>query len=311
MAEAVARVMTVLGPIQAAGFGPAAAHEHLFIDLSGPKHDADAKLDDPAQATAEVRLFQAAGGRGLVDMTPIGLGRQAGELREVSRLTGVHIIAATGLYYERFYPDWVAASPAEAIAEQLIGEAMHGIDGTGVRPGVIGEIGSSRDEITPLEAKVMRAAALAQRATGLPIATHCTLGTMAEQQLALLEQAGADPRRVIIGHQDLTGDVASHLRLAGRGAFVAYDTAGKNQYASDARRAKLVAELFSHGFGGQVLVSCDISRQSYLRRNGGCGYVHLLTGFQAELRRAGLSDSDLRQLLVDNPARAFAIGSPA
>ncbi|MGE5561622.1 MAG: phosphotriesterase [Chloroflexota bacterium] len=284
-------------------------HEHLFIDLAGPKNDADARLADPAVALEELQLFRAAGGRGIVDMTPIGLGRRPEWLRQLAERTGLNIVAATGLYYERFYPQWVADRSAEELAAALISEATAGIAGTGVRPGVIGEIGSSRGAISPLEAKVFRAAALAQQATGLSIATHCTFGTMAEEQLALLEEAGADPRAVIIGHQDLRPDIPSYLRLAARGAFIAFDTAGKEQYQTDDARARLVAALFDGGYGAQVLVSCDITRQSYLKFNGGWGYVHLLSGFCDSLRAAGLGDREIAQLLIDNPARALSNGA--
>jgi phosphotriesterase-related protein len=299
--------MTVTGPRPASEFGPAAAHEHIFIDLSDQKQDPDARLQDSAVAERELLAFRAAGGRAIVDVTPHGLGRRPADLRTLAWRTGLDIVCATGLYYGRFLPPWVAERSSEQIAEMFIKEALAGIDGTGVRPGVIGEIGSGRAEISPDEAKVFRAAAAAQRATGLPISTHCTGGAMAEEQLDLLEAAGADPARVIIGHQDLRADGGSHARLATRGAFVAFDTAGKEQYQSDAMRARLVLAMLERGLGDHVLISCDVTRVSYLHASGGGGYAHLLTDFRARLQAAGLSDREWQQLVVGNPARAFAM----
>lgn len=300
-------IMTVTGPRPASDLGPTAAHEHIFIDLSDQKQDPDARLHDSDMAERELLVFRAAGGRAIVDVTPHGLGRRPADLRALSWRTGLSIVCATGLYYGRFLPPWVATQSSEQIAETFINEAVTGIDGTGVRPGVIGEIGSGWTEISPDEAKVFRAAALAQRATGLPISTHCTGGALAEEQLDLLEAAGADPTRVIIGHQDLRADSDSHVHLARRGACVAFDTVGKEQYQSDATRARVVLTMFERGLGDHVLISCDVTRASYLRASGGGGYAHLLTGFRARLRAAGLSDREWQQLVVANPARAFAL----
>lgn len=300
-------IMTVTGPRPASEFGPAAAHEHIFIDLSEAKHDPGARLHDSAIAERELLAFRAVGGRAMVDLTPHGLGRRPADLRALAWRTGLSIVCATGLYYGRFLPPWVALRSSGEIAEMFINEAFAGIDGTGVRPGVIGEIGSGRTEISPDEAKVFRAAALAQRVTGLPISTHCTGGALAEEQLDLLEAAGADPARVIIGHQDLRADSDSHARLARRGAFVAFDTAGKEQYQSDEIRTRLVLTMFERGLGDHVLISRDVTRVSYLRASGGGGYAHLLTDYRARLQAAGLSDREWQQLVVANPARAFAV----
>ncbi|HEY3368765.1 MAG TPA: phosphotriesterase-related protein [Symbiobacteriaceae bacterium] len=300
-------IETVLGPIPADQWGTTLCHEHLCVDLSGPKADADAALTDEALVTAEAADLVAAGGRGLIEVTCIGMGRNPAALRRVAAATGIHVVCATGFYYGRFLPDYVQSASVESLADRFELELRDGIpESGGVRAGVIAEIGTSRDQVLDAEAKVFRAAALAQRRTGAAITTHASLGTMALQQLDMLERAGADLTRVAIGHQDLNGDLAVHAEIVRRGAYVQYDTVGKTRYRSDEERVRLVLEMADRGLAHRLMLSCDISRPSYLRRSGGYGYAYLLTDFLPALRSAGLDEATLDAMLVENPRRLLA-----
>lgn len=303
----MAHIMTVLGPLDPGELGPTLMHEHLFIDLSGRKRDPDTVLDDLDLACREVAHLQRAGGRALVEVTCLGMGRRAGQLRELARRTGLQVIAATGFYQQAYHPPYLAARSAGELAEQLICEIEQGMDGTDVRPGILAEIGTSRGEIRPDEAKVFRAVAMAHKATGLPISTHCTLGTMGREQLDLLEAEGVDPARVVIGHQDLVDDLETHVALARRGATVAYDTAGKEAYMPDAVRVRLITGMLERGLGDRVVLSLDITRRSHLRENGGYGYSYLFDRLVPQLRAAGVGDRELEQMLVENPRRILTV----
>lgn len=301
-------IETVLGPIPAEAWGTTLCHEHLRVCLSGHKGDPDADLADEALVTAEVADLLAAGGQCLIEVTAAGMGRDAEALRRISATTGLHVVCATGFYYGSFLPPQVHDLSMEALADLLEQELREGIPGAGgaVRPGVIAEIGTSRGQVLPVEAKLFQAAALAQRRTGAPITTHASMGTMAIEQLDLLERAGADLSRVSIGHQDLNGDVAIHAEIARRGAYVQYDTVGKAAYRSDADRVRMVLEMAERGLADRLMLSCDISRPSYLKRQGGYGYAYLLTHFLPALRAAGIAAATLDAMLVENPRRLLA-----
>jgi len=303
-----AHIQTVLGPIAPEAWGSTLCHEHLHVDLSGHKGDPDADLTDEALVTAEAADLVTAGGRGLIEVTASGMGRDVAALRRIAAATGLHVVCATGLYYGPFLPAHVHDLSVEALADGFEQELREGIPGPGgpVRPGVIAEIGTSRGQVLPAEAKVFQAAALAQRRTGAPITTHASMGTMALEQLELLERAGADLSKVSIGHQDLNGDVQIHAQVARRGAYVQYDTVGKAAYCSDADRVRMVLAMADKGLAHRLMLSCDISRPSYLRRRGGNGYAYLLTHFLPALRAAGLPAALLDAMLVENPRRLLA-----
>lgn len=298
-------IRTVLGPVAPSDWGVTLCHEHLIVDLSGQKADADAALTDEELVTAEVADLVAAGGRALVEVTAHGMGRNAAALRRISAATGCHVVCATGFYYGPFLPDLVRTGSVEALAELFERELVEGTP-EGIRAGVIGEIGTSRGEILPEEEKLFRAAALAQRRTGAPIMTHTSLGTMALAQLEILERAGADLTRVSISHQDLNPDPEIHLEIARRGAYVQYDTVGKESYQPDDVRVRLVLEMAERGWAHRLMLSCDISRPSYLRRRGGYGYAHLLTGFLPRLLEAGVGPDLIETMLVTNPRQFLA-----
>lgn len=229
-----------------------------------------------------------------------------GKLQAIARRTGARLVAATGYYHGPWLPPEVHQLDVEGLAEIMEREVLEGIDGTGVRAGIIAEIGTSPGQILPAEEKVLRAAVRAHRRTGAPISTHCSLGTMAKEQLDILEKEGVDPARVAVGHLDLVDNIEYHLQIARRGVFVQYDTIGKNSYQSDEVRIRLILEMLERGFAGQLMLSCDITRMSYLKSCGGHGYDYLLTQFVPRLNDAGVDQKSLKVILEENPAKFLA-----
>jgi predicted metal-dependent phosphotriesterase family hydrolase len=303
-------VMTVLGPIDVTELGVTQPHEHVLVDLFDMKGSYDTILDDVPLAVEEVARFAAAGGRTIVDTTNSGIGRDPAGLAAVSRATGVNIVMGTGWYRETVYSRLVIESPARVLAEILIAEIEEGADGTGIRPGVIGELGTERYHITALQERVFRAAAIAGMATDTTITTHTShYGDLALDQVALLRGEGVRPERIVIGHQGDHRDLEREMPVLETGVFVEIDHVGFVDYQTDTRRADHVAEIVRAGFTDQLLISSDLCMRTQLHAFGGHGYDHLITTFLPLLRERGVSDADIRRITVDNPARALGRAS--
>lgn len=308
-------VNTVLGPVAASELGVTLVHEHVFVNLLREMRS-DGWLGDGVVAVEELKRLRDAGGRTVVDTTNRGLGRQPEALRAVSERTGLHIITGTGMYRHQYYDhDWVDRNSVGAIANWMTSEIDDGIEGTGVRAGIIGEIGCD-EYITAHEERIFRASARAQQRTGVAISTHAARWPVGHAQLDLLEAEGADLRRVIVGHSDSVtsptwfsrSDATDyHESLARRGPFVAFDHFGGWATPADDQRAMdYVVHLVKQGFVSQVLVSQDICFKSSLHVSGGNGYDYLLTVIVPKLRERGIADDVLQTILVDNPRRALA-----
>lgn len=306
------KVMSVLGEIDAADMGNTLTHDHIMLDAWGLRQLYEAILDDEVIATEEVALFKAAGGGTICDPTNIGLKRDPAALARISAATGVNILMGAGWYREVVYPDYVAETSTEDLARFLVSEIEDGVDGTGVRPGFIGEIGTERGHITPVVERVFRAAARAHVRTGIPILTHTThWGELALEQLDLLAEEGVDPSVVIVSHLGDRRGIDNILPIAERGAWLNVDNLGfVGGYAPLEFRADNVAELCSRGLAERVMLSNDICELGQLAAYGGVGYAHVITTFLPMLRERGVSDEDIQLMTVTNPSRAFAFSEP-
>jgi phosphotriesterase-related protein len=338
-------VMTVLGPVASDQLGITLPHEHVLLDLTCIRQEPvqpgqralvtasltlenrgdlftdpyvslpNLRLDEPEVAAAEIRRFAAAGGGTLVDLTVQGISPQPVSLREISRQTGVHIVMGCGYYVRRAHPPEVASLSVETLGERLIQEIERGFDGTGIQPGIIGELGTSAP-IHPDEEKVLRAGAMAQQATGLAINVHVAIfGRQALAALDVLERAGADISRVVISHLDEMPDTEYHRSVLQRGAYVEFDTFGSEFYfdsdgrrePSDAERVDCLLRLLDEGWTNRLLLSQDVCTKLHLRRYGGFGYAHLLRTIVPRLERRGVDQATIHTLLVENPARLLTV----
>ena len=303
-------IQTVLGPIEPADLGVTLMHEHTLVDAWewGGRLGYDSTVDDEELLVEELAFYRDAGGSALVDVTPIGLRRDPCGMRRLAQATGLHIIMGCGWYRERVYPAYIHELSTNALAEMLVKELEEGVEG-GIRPGIIGEIGTERFHVTPAEEKVFRAAARAQRATGATVTTHTThFGDLAHEQMDILMEEGVPPERIVIGHLGERRGVKGELAIAERGVYVEIDHVGRPASAGtqpEWRRARNVAELIQAGYLDRVLISMDICANSLLRWNGGHGFDYLLTTFVPLLREEGLTDEQIRIILVDNPIRVL------
>ncbi|MFE7463931.1 phosphotriesterase [Streptomyces sp. NPDC057499] len=304
-------IATVTGPLAPSLVtGPVLAHEHIALDLRRDS-DREAVLDarHTEQVTDELASLRAEFGLSLVvEQTCRGMGRDTDALARVSVASRVAVVAATGWYYEPFHPDEVDGAGVEQLTDTLVRDIEHGIGTTGIRPGVIGEVGSHGEHPSEPERRTLTAAAHAALRTGLSVATHAHLGVGGPAQLGLLTAAGLAPHRVAVGHQDLLDDPAVHRALAAEGAYVCLDTIGKNHYRSDTTRLRLLLALIESGHADRVLLSCDVSRHGYLTGEGGTGYGHLFRSFLPRLRAAG-ADADLIDLITRRNPLRFLTGT--
>ena len=195
-------------------------------------------------------------------------------------------------------------SSADELAAHIERDLTEGVAGTGIRAGVIGEIGCERS-LSAVEERVFRAAARAHRRTGAVITTHAARWPVGMAQLDVLEQEGVDPGRVIIGHCDMVPDHAYHLALARRGAFVQFDTVQGGSEWDTSQRLGWIRSLLDQGHERQLLLSHDVCLRTDLAAFGGPGYTYLLSGFRDRLLAAGCSEASVSGLMVDNPRRAL------
>ncbi|WHZ56850.1 phosphotriesterase family protein [Metabacillus hrfriensis] len=301
-------IQTVLGKLEPQELGVCACHEHLYVDLSRVKKNEDTCLQDIELVTEDLESFAALGGKAIVEVTNEGMGRDAEQLAEISRKTGLQIIASTGCYKDPFIPDDKKKWNRDQFAEWMITEIKDGIGETGIKPGVIGEIGSSLNEFKPIETELFHGAIEAAKTTKLPLSTHTTLGTCALEQINFFQKEGLFLEKVIIGHQDLNTNDEIVLEVLNSGAFAAMDTIGKENYRADEDRIRSLLTFIEKGFEDQLLLSSDLTRKSHLKSFGGQGYDIVLRSFIPALKSHGVSGSIINKLLVANPQKAFSIG---
>lgn len=332
-------IHTVLGSIAPEQLGLTSMHEHLFLDarcLFIPTPDSlpdeervsmrnlgflrwnnqglrdNLVVDDRAMIADGLARFQDAGGRGIVDMTNIGLGRKVDQLPSLARETGVHIMIGSGWYRDPAHPPEVETSTVDELSAVLVGELRDGVADTGIRPALIGELGTSVP-ITRNEKKVLIAAAHASADTNAAINVHLEAhgGRAGLEVIELLVREGADPSRIILSHLDERIDLPYHLELADTGVVLEFDTFGMESYwefphkdPTDHQRFEHVADLVGRGLVDRMTLGCDVFCKTAHTSFGGMGYEHLPKRVVPALNQHfGISDADLETMLVSTPRR--------
>ncbi|MCG7525349.1 aryldialkylphosphatase [Streptomyces sp. OfavH-34-F] len=342
------RALTVAGPVDPAALGPTLMHEHLFVDLRRPprfhrpgedspeaaepltlanlartRHghpnaDNDV-LDDPDEMLAEVLAFAHSGGGTVVEVSPAGLGRDPEGLLRLSRASGLHIVMGGGWYTPAFHPADMDERTVDELADAAVRDIVIGVDGTGIRSGVIGEVGADSVPLSDNELKSVRASGRASRVTGAPVTFH--VGGVGEDKLRVLDilaEEGVDPSSIVLGHaMEVAADPDLGRRVLDRGVFVEFDFLtspgspwGHLFLSSDHKVARGIAELVERGHTGQILLGHDVCQKIQLKKYGGQGYDYIPRHFLPALRRLGVSETALHTIMVDNPARALAFAAP-
>lgn len=332
-------IYTVLGPIEPHQLGPTSMHEHVFIDARvwhtesdepGPEdgivrlenygfhrwnlvaNPNNLIIDNLDEAVEELTFLTEVGGSGIVDLSNIGLGREVEKLREVSRRTGLHIISGAGCYINDSHPEWVERISEDDLAQVFFDDLTTGMDGTDIRAGILGEIGTSAP-VTPRERKVLAAAAQASLRTSTTVSVHLDpAGQRGIEVFEFLTKQGMSPDRIVLGHADEQLDEGYHREMLATGATLAYDTFGSDYYFNghfkdpgDDERLRLLLPLLHEGFHEQIVLGCDVFTKIHMKRYGGFGYDHLLRRIVPLMRLEGISDEVLHTVIVDNPRRVL------
>jgi phosphotriesterase-related protein len=213
------------------------------------------------------------------------------------------------------------ARSEDAIVDEIVRDVVDGVRQTGVRAGVIGEVGCSWP-LTGNERKVLRASGRAQRRTGAPLLVHPGRNEAAPAEIvAVLREVHGDLSRTIIGHIERTIFEPSAMRkLAETGCVLEFDLFGREHsyykhspdidMINDAQRLKLLAGLIGEGLGRQIVMAQDTAAKTHLVRYGGCGYAHILENIVPRMRARGFREEDLQAMLVDTPRRLLGFASP-
>ena len=356
-ASVVGKVMTVRGPVDPSELGETLIHEHLFLDSNVPDDTtagwqtagrvkpigatqvgiyrsplkleilSDLSMDAPNRdnwilndekvAINEVREFQKNGGGAIVDVTSIGWKRNPLGLAHVADATGLKIVMGSSWYRKGWQGHDLDNRSVEDLTNEIVHDITVGVGDTGVRAGIIGEVGTEGNPLTPNEIKVIQASARASRITGAAI-TLDTRSLLHEQPkiLDLIAAEGADLHRVIVGHSaSIATDMDFMKKLLDRGVYIAFDQLGLpisvRTEVSDADLAEIVVKLIQAGYGNQILLSQDINTKVQLKAYGGMGYNFINQYFVRYLKRVGATDAQVDTILAKNPQRALALAAPA
>jgi phosphotriesterase-related protein len=319
-------VQTVLGPIAGDRMGFTAAHEHVLASSTDFLRLWPEYLGGRAQFTSHViermKLAKTAGIDTIVDCTTPDLGRDVRLLQEVSRRSGVQIVATTG--------HWLTPTPsfeartADELADFFALEIERGMEDTGIKPGVI-KAAHQGDGMTPFQEKVFIAAARASKRTGVPVTTHSDARHRGgEQQAAIFEKEGLDPRMVCIGHSDETADFDYLAGLARRGYTLGIDHlfyglssmgGGTNGIPTWQERATMVKKLIDAGLNDRIVLATDwmfgitispTGTMDVLNERNPLGNLFNIRNTIPFLRQLGVTDEQIRKITVLNPRAFFA-----
>ncbi len=352
------KVLTVRGAIDPEELGTTIMHEHLFLallktvapDENTPiseyalwdqkvsldnLHLARARkpirdnwiLSDEDAAIEEAMEFRKLGGHSMVEVTSTGLHRDPVAMLRVSNATGLNVVMGSGWYQKLYHPDNMDDLTVEDMADEIIADITVGVGDTGIRSGIIGEVGIEGDPIEPNEVKSLQASVRASRATGAAISLHQGgLGREKLQTMAIMGEEGVDPSRVIYGHCDsVADDLPLLLELLDQGVYIQFDNMGRvgvpldlkppnpKEHFAAALNALIVAaipQLIEAGYADRLLLSQDVCTKVQLKRYGGTGYSYLLETFLPHLRNRGVSEAHIRMMMVDNPKRVLTFAEP-
>ncbi len=338
------KVLTVKGPVDPSVLGETLMHEHIFIDFQSPRPrpqgpaavpvtlanlgavrmargpaTSNGFLADFDESLYEVMEFKYAGGGTIVDVSNIGLGRDPKGLARISNASGLHVVMGAGWYQKQFHPLDMDQKTVEEMTDVIVRDVAVGVDGTGVRSGVIGEVGINGNPLIDNERKSTRASGRASRLTGAPISFH--VGGVGEEKfevLDILASEGVDLSHVVMGHSNaLAVDLPLARRVLARGVYIEFDYLGApgspGGYLSardDQKVAKGLAALVKEGYADRIVLGHDVCTKIQLKTYGGLGFTYISDYFLPALRTMGVSEQDIHKMMVENPRRALTFTAP-
>ena len=349
-------IMTVAGPIDPDELGQTIMHEHIFIDFTvmddtperwsaagrvrpvgatavgrynapltmdilsavtlGAANRDNRLLTDEQLAIDEVLEFKRRGGGAIVDTTSIGLKRDPLALRRVSEATGLHVVMGGSWYRKGWHTEDLDDRSVESLTEEIVRDVTVGVGDTGIRSGIIGEVGTEGDPLVPNEIKVIQASGRASRITGAPVTLHTSAQRHEQPRiLDLLEDEGADLSRVVVGHSNsLAPDLPFMEELLARGVYIQFDTLGRpptvRRAVNDTDVAHGIVDLINAGYVDRILLSQDVCTKIQLKAYGGTGFSFIQEQFIPYLKQLGVTDEQIQTIMVENPKRVLTFAPP-
>ncbi|MFC3687985.1 phosphotriesterase-related protein [Aquipuribacter hungaricus] len=312
-------IRTVTGDIHPDELGFTYSHEHLMG--APPQHrrtDEDLVILDEEMALSEARAATAVGVRSLYEASAWDYSRDPAALRRIARASGLNIVACGGFNKGEWFDDLLADQSTEELTARIVADVTTGMDGTDVLAGAI-KFGTSYNRVTPVEDRVLRAAARAHRATGAVLHGHTETGTMALTQLDMLEEEGVDLNRVGLVHLMRNPDPFVHKQVARRGTYLCYDGFAKIKYFPESTRIQVILDVVEAGLAERILIGGDLARKTDLTAYTGGPGLHYIAGawlprFRADLLERGYTAADVDELVrlffVENPKRYFTFSDP-
>jgi predicted metal-dependent phosphotriesterase family hydrolase len=302
-------VITVRGPIPAEEMGLTLPHEHIMVDFVGADKTGPDRYD-PEEVKhimlpylREIREF---GVKSFVECTPMYLARDPNVLRDLALASGLNILTNTGQYKEPFLPATTFDVSADQLADSWLNEVENGIDDTGVKPGFI-KTAVEPTPLAPTQQKVIRAAAIVSRKTGLTIATHTGIAQSALEIISILESAGVDPAKWIFVHAQNEANMEDLVKVAHTGAWISLDGLGPDSAERHIRSLKV---LLDSGFQDKILLSHDAGWYHVGEERGGIvrPFTYLFKEFLQAAEEQGIDKDTLHTLTAVNPGQAYAVG---
>lgn len=322
-------IRTLLKDIKPKELGITDGHEHIVCRPSYwiEKGVDDLLLDDEEKSLLDMEDFKKHGGNSMVDATAIDYGRDVEAVVRISRKTGVNIIGTAGFNksflwnakipkhlkpvigdYDTF-SSWIGKETLDSLVEFVRKEVEVGLEGTNYKAGQV-KFGTGYNSITPLEEKTIRVIAEVHKLTGAPIHSHTEAGTMALEQIEILESENIDLRNVSFGHMDRNIDLYYYDQIASKGAFLSFDGLGKIKYGPESNRIGAIISLIKMGYLDQILIGGDTARKTYYKHYGyhslGLEWIlkRWIPRFENECNIRGLDGKAMvYKILVDNPKR--------
>ena len=343
------KIITVTGVIDPNDIGITLAHEHLFLDVRKNHLPANEDnltvseikiwespvtlnnlnlardmapirdnyiLNDKKLALKELSEFSKFGGKTIIDVTSNGLKGDPIALKEISEILNVNIIKGCGWYQKVFYPSDMNKRTVKDLTNEIVSDISIGYKDTGIKSGIIGEIGLNGNPLLPEEINSAKAAAIASNITGAAISLHPpVLINEKHKILDIISSEGTELNRVVLGHSNhLAGDFSSLMSFFERDIYIAFDTLGVvRSIASnnpDAIVANAIPKIIEAGYLDKILLAQDVCWKTHLKAYGGAGYSFILEKFLPYLKTLGLSDRDIDTIMIDNPKKILTFNKP-
>lgn len=312
-------ILTVFGLIDPDDLGHCQPHEHLYLDATPASlHNPLLRLDRFDLSASDLRSYQQAGGRSVVDAQPVGAGRNVLMLIQLADLVPIHIIGSTGFHVPMFYDQshWIHFTSEDRMTALFIDEIENGMyaDGnenwpeiqTNSRAGIV-KAAVGPNGIDDKTRRLLNAAGIAAQKTGSALMLHSEKTEDGMLAIEILQKIGFSPERMIICHADRQLDLKRHTEIAQAGVFLEYDTIRRPRYHDDKDEIYLIRQMIEKGFLDQLLLSLDTTAGRFRSYGGFIGLDYLLTEFIPALLENGLTAEQCVKMTCVNPANALKI----